>query len=134
MNVWISLLIADHVHRSAALHWWDHEETDVISFCRVTQIGVLRLLTTSAAMNGRPLTSAAAWKAYDRLYSDPRVQFMAEPPSLDDRLRKLSTTPSASPKLWVDAYLAAFAARAGAVLVTFDRALAARAEEAQLLE
>jgi predicted nucleic acid-binding protein len=36
--------------------------------------------------------------------------------------QRLSTVPSASPKLWMDAYLAAFAISGGYRLVTFDNA------------
>lgn len=123
INVWLALLMADHSHRRTALDWWDNSETDSIAFCRITQLGVLRLLTTPAAMNGKPLTMNAAWKAHDRLYQDPRVVFLAEPASLEEPLRRLSGGGAASPKLWADAYLTAFASRSGATLVTFDKAL-----------
>jgi predicted nucleic acid-binding protein len=54
INVWLALLLADHTHRRTALDWWDRCEADSIAFCRITQLGVLRLLTTPAAMNGNP--------------------------------------------------------------------------------
>jgi predicted nucleic acid-binding protein len=85
-------------------------------------------------MNGRPLTVNAAWKAHDRLYQDSRVVFLPEPPSLEEPLRRLASGGGASPKLWAAAYLAAFASRAGATLVTFDRALSSRSDESLLLE
>ncbi len=128
--------MADHIHRSTALDWWDNGEADSIAFCRITQLGVLRLLTTPAAMNGRPLTMNAAWKAYDRLYKDARKSvFLAEPVhSLEESSRRLASGGAASPKLWADAYLTAFASRSGATLVTFDRALASRSDNSLLLE
>jgi predicted nucleic acid-binding protein len=120
--------MADHTHRRAALGWWDNSEADSIAFCRITQLGVLRLLTTPAAMNGKPLTMNAAWKAYDRLYQDARVVFLAEPGSLEEPLRRLAGGGVASSpknrragKLWADAYLTASASRSGATLVTCDR-------------
>ena len=134
MNVWLALLMADHTHRRAALDWWDNGEANSIAFIRITQLGVLRLLTTPAAMNGRPLTMNAAWKAHDHLYRDARVVFLTEPVSLDEPLRRLASGGAASPKLWADAYLTAFAFRSGAILVTFDRALASRSDNSLLLE
>jgi len=134
INVWLALLMADHIHRRAALDWWDNGEADSIAFCRITQPGVLRLLTTPAAMNGKPLTMNAAWRAHDRLYQDARVVFLAEPASLEEPLRRLASGGAASPKLWADAYLTAFASRSGATLVTCDRALASRSDDSLLLE
>lgn len=133
VNVWLALLMADHVHRAAALRWWERDEANSIAFCRLTQFAVLRLLTTSAAMNGKPLTMNQAWKAYDRLFDDARVVFLAEPQRIEERIRKLATGGASSPKLWMDTYLAAFADQADAGIVTFDRALAARSGGSLLL-
>jgi len=65
INVWLALLLEDHVHRRAAKQWWDADRSEAVGFIRLTQVGVLRLLTTPAAMNGKPLTMSAAWSAYD---------------------------------------------------------------------
>lgn len=126
VNVWLALLLADHTHREAAIEWWDSDSSEVIAFSRFTQIGVLRLLTTAAAMNGKPLGMDAAWQAYDRLFEDDRVALLPEPDALEPEFRALSRSGAASPKIWADAYLAAFAAACGGTLVTFDRALANR--------
>lgn len=126
VNVWLALLMADHIHRAAALRWWDSDQSDSIAFCRLTQIGVLRLLTAAVAMNGKPLTMAGAWTAYDRLFGDSRVCFVGEPPELERSFRAHASKAGASPKVWADAYLLAFASVADAGVVTLDRALAAR--------
>jgi uncharacterized protein len=123
VNVWLALLLADHIHRLSASKWWDSENSEVIAFCRSTQISVLRLLTTSAAMNGKPLSMKQAWRAYERLFEDDRVVFMPEPSALDQEFKRRSLLGSASPKLWADVYLVAFAACTNATVVTFDRAL-----------
>ena len=133
VNVWLALLRADHIHREAAKSWWDHDESEAIHFCRFTQISVLRLLTTAAAMNNQPLSMRAAWAAYDRLFQDPRVVFVAEPPGLEEVFRSMAYSGAASPKLWADAYLAAFAETTGSRLITFDHGLAARASSSLLL-
>ena len=70
VNVWLSLLLGSHIHRAAAKSWWEGDQSDVIAFVRLTQLSVLRLLTTPAAMNGKPLTMPQAWTAYDRLFAD----------------------------------------------------------------
>jgi uncharacterized protein len=134
VSVWLAILLADHVHRYRARSWWDSDHSDVIAFIRQTQLAVLRLLTTAAAMNNRPLTMPEAWAAYDRLFTDDRVAFLDEGPNLERRFRQHAREASASPKLWADAWLAAFAEEAGGTIVTFDRALAARARRSILLE
>ena len=133
INVWLALLLADHVHRTQAKQWWDSDESDIIAFIRFTQLGVLRLLTTPAAMNGKALTMPAAWAAYDRLFADDRVSFLDEPRETEGRFRQYARLHRASPKLWADAWLLAFAHEAGGNIVTFDRALAARSERCLLL-
>lgn len=133
INIWLALLFADHDHRSHALNWWDTDTSDVIALTRFTQLGLLRLLTTAAAMHGRPLAMPEAWVAYDRLFEDDRVAFLGEPSDLERRLRVAAVAPFASPKLWADAYLIAFSESCGATLVTFDRALAGRCKHSILL-
>jgi uncharacterized protein len=134
VNVWLALLLEDHIHRSAAKSWWDADQSDIIGFVRFTQIGVLRLLTTSAAMNDKPLTMSQAWAAYDRLFGDDRVAFLDEPEGIESAFRHHSAERHASPKLWTDAWLVAFAESTGGSLVTFDRALAVRSSHAILLQ
>jgi len=126
VNVWLALLLADHTHRAAAIDWWTADLSEVIGFSRFTQIGVLRLLTTPAAMKGKALGMDAAWQAYDRLFEDDRVALLPEPDTIEAQFRTLSRSAMASPKVWADAYIAAFAAQYRGTLVTFDRALANR--------
>jgi toxin-antitoxin system PIN domain toxin len=133
VNVWLALLTVDHVHHDAAKHWWNQGTSRSILFCRLTQMGVLRLLTTSAVMNGKPLSMMDAWRAYDRVFSDERVAFAAEPPEMEGTFRKLTSDDASSPKAWADAYLAAFAEQVGSQVVTFEKALAGKATRALLL-
>ena len=129
----MALLLENHAHREAAQLWW--QATDAtIAFTRFTQISVLRLLTTAAAMDGKPLSFNEAWRAYDRLFADERVGLMPEPAEVEKRFRQNTRGPSASPKLWADAWLLAFAQSANGILVTFDRALAARSACCLLLQ
>lgn len=132
VNVWLALLLEDHVHRVLVRQWWDSAESGMY-FLRLTQVSVLRLLTTSAAMNGRPLRMTEAWAAYDSLFDDDRVAFLDEPTDIDVVFRKYSVKHHASPKLWADAWLLAFAECAGGAVITLDQGLAARASHAILL-
>ena len=49
-----------------------------------------------------------------------RVSFAAEPPELNSAWERFAAVADAAPKLWMDAYLAAFAHASGARMVTFD--------------
>ena len=125
VNVWLALAAPEHIHSRLARKWWD-QENGAIAFSRFTQLGFLRLLTTAAAMDNRPLTMTQAWRVYERFYDDDRVSFLAEPFEVDKHFRGRSTGRLASPKIWADAWLLAVAQAAGGRLVTFDRTLASR--------
>jgi hypothetical protein len=129
----MALVNADHEHHESAVKWWGAEATDQIIFSRVTQMSVLRLLTTAAVMGGKPLTMAQAWATYSRIFEDERVSFASEPPSVERSFREHSSRGAASPKMWADAYIAAFAQEVGATLITFDRGLARRSDNSLLL-
>jgi toxin-antitoxin system PIN domain toxin len=133
INVWLALVWECHAHAEQARKWFDGSQDDQFFFCRFTQLGLLRLLTTKAVMGNDVRTMAGAWEIYDECCTDPRVAFLAEPSGLDSALRGLSKGRRASPKLWGDAYLAAFAFKAGLKLVTFDRAFAASSPGCQIL-
>lgn len=84
-------------------------------------------------MDGKPLSMAEAWRVHVRLFEDDRVEFCPEP-AAETRFREYASRRHASPKVWADAWLLAFAREAGGTLVTFDRALAARGARCLLLE
>ena len=125
INVWLALATPEHVHSALAQRWWNGED-GTIAFCRLTQLGFLRLVTTAAVMDGKPLTISEAWRVYDRFYDDDRMTFISEPPEVEKRFREKATGKTASPKVWADAWLLAVAQAAEGVLVTFDKALAPR--------
>lgn len=125
INVWLAIAAPEHIHSAIAKGWWE-QETGSIAFCRLTQLGFLRLMTTAAAMDGKPLTMTEAWRVYDRLYVDDRVTFISEPPEVDKRFREKASRRSASPKVWADAWLLAVVQAVEGILVTFDKALASQ--------
>jgi toxin-antitoxin system PIN domain toxin len=125
MNVWLALATPEHVHAGIAKRWWD-EQAGEIAFCRFTQMGFLRLMTTDAVMDGKPLTMDEAWGVYDRWYDDDRVTFVSEPADVEGGFRERAKERAASPKVWADAWLLAFSATAGGKLITLDKALGPR--------
>ena len=125
VNVWLALATTEHVHHGLAVRWWK-EASGRIAFSRITQLGFLRLMTTAAAMDGKPLRMSAAWSVHDRLFEDDRVVFISEPAAVEPFFRENTSGGAPSPKIWVDAWLLAFAHAAEGTVITFDRALAAR--------
>lgn len=126
-NVWLALALSGHAHHALARDWLDSvDEASKVLFCRATQQSFLRLLTNASVLapyGNPPLTNREAWQAYEALLTDYRIVFRAEEPAgLESRWKELARRNQASPKLWMDAYLAAFALAAGYRLVTTDAA------------
>lgn len=124
-NVWLALALSKHLHHTAAREWLDTvEEPASILFCRSTQQTFLRLLTNAAVLGpygNPPLTNREAWSVYGGLLADDRITLQAdEPAGMELLWREFAVRGTASPKLWMDAYLAAFAVASGSTMVTTD--------------
>jgi uncharacterized protein len=122
-----------HVHAEACAAWLANLENAELKFCRVTQMGLLRLLTNRSVMGPDVLSQADAWRTYARILSDDRMGFATEPLTLEEEWRRLTSSSHPKHKTWTDAYLAAFARSAQMVLVTFDRGTLALDPKALLL-
>lgn len=134
INVWVALNSARHAHHQVAARWYRAtSEQDRIVFCRQTQLGMFRLLSTPAIMEEEALSLRACWAVFDQWVETGQVMWANEPQGLDQHLRSITQSTFVSPKAWMDAYLAAFAETASLTLVTFDRALAGKAEGVVLL-
>jgi toxin-antitoxin system PIN domain toxin len=88
--------------------------------CRTSQLGLLRLLSNPLVMLSGVCPTDRAWQVFDTMMSDARFAFQGEPVGLEAELRRQTKGFPFSPKLWQDAYLAAFALAAGLRVVTFD--------------
>ena len=126
-NIWLALALSKHVHHSAAREWFEAvEEPASVYFCRATQQTFLRLLTNASVLSpygNPPLTNRQAWEAYEGLLADDRIVLRAEEPAgLETRWERFASRDTASPKIWMDAYLAAFALAGGYRMVTTDAA------------
>lgn len=128
LNVWLALSVQSHIHHRTAARWLEAlPGSQRLCFCRFTQLGVLRLLTTAQLMGeDEVLTQIQAWNVYDEWLSDERVMFLQEPLNFDKSFRGLTQLRRAAPKDWADSYLISFAQAAGLQLVTFDRAMSHR--------
>jgi uncharacterized protein len=127
VNIWLALALSGHSHHEAARVWLDGEEAaDSIFFCRTTQQGLVRLMTTSEVMacyGIAPLSNRAAWRVIDCFMEDDRIAFAGEPAGVEEAWKNSAIRDTHSPKLWMDAWLAAFALCAGYEMVTTDKAL-----------
>jgi toxin-antitoxin system PIN domain toxin len=126
VNVWFALSRSEHVHHKHAHAWLSSiDAPHSIAFTRATQQGYLRLLTTAAVMRiyaSAPLTNAEAWRLWENWFKDDRIHWTDEPLELLDTWKKYGAIRSASPKLWMDSYLAAIAVESDYRLVTLDKA------------
>lgn len=125
-NVWLALLWSRHVHSETARAWFEQAGEQQFFFCRFTQLTVLRLLTAEKIMGSDTKTVVDAWKLWDRVWADGRIEFLPEPEGIEREFRSYWRLRGRSPKVWADAYFLAFASVARHRLVTFDRALKAK--------
>lgn len=71
------------------------------------------------------MTNAAALRAYDDLVAHPAIAYRSEPQNHSAIWPRIAGQSMSSPKIWMDAYLAAFAMAGDLVLVTTDHDFAA---------
>jgi len=120
VNIWIALAAEGHVHHVPARDWFAAQPAASVAFCRITQMGLLRLLTNSNVMGRAPRTIVQAWETFAQLRADRRLVFALEPDGVESAWRELMTHSGVGPSSWTDAYLAAFAEARSYTLVTFD--------------
>ena len=130
--MWLALSWANHTHSDAAWTWFSGQEDNRFFFCRFTQLGLLRLLATSAVMGKDVRTIGEAWKVYDRWLEDSRVGIRLESVELDGAFRAATRSVSrlSSPKALGDCFLLAVSQVTDTTLVTFDRGLASACQKA----
>jgi toxin-antitoxin system PIN domain toxin len=126
-NVWLALALFDHTHHDVARRWLETvTKPGAVRFCRATQQALLRLLTTAAMLAPYgipPLSNQQAWDVYAAFLADDRIVLQSrEPVGLERGWMQYAVRDTASPKLWMDAYLAAFAQTGGYRMVTTDAA------------
>ena len=64
VGVWLAAVWGRHVYHPLAADWFGKEADDIV-FCRVTQMGLLRLLSNPAIMGDDAIDRSQAWRAGD---------------------------------------------------------------------
>jgi uncharacterized protein len=133
VNVWLAMAFSRHVHNQAAIDWFYSVDEDAVAFCRVSQMGFLRLLTNAKVMGKDILSQRDAWNVYSEIHQDPRVTFLSEGAEIEEAWRTLTDSDRAATHQWTDAYLWAFAKSRGLSVVSFDRSFRPSGDPAVLI-
>ena len=124
-NVWLALTFSAHPHHALAKKTFTAATPErPAGFCRATQQSFLRIATTPAilkAYGAEGFTNQDAVSLLETLSQLPNIRTLVEPSDLEPLWLRLAGLSSASPKVWMDAYLAAFAILDEAEFVTLDR-------------
>jgi hypothetical protein len=124
-SVWLAAVFPQHPHHVRA-----QEELSIATplapaaFCRATQQHFLRLITTPQILRAyavEAMTNRSAWKTFELLRAHSSIVVHDEPPGTVALWHRLAAGDTASPKVWMAAYLAAFAISGGLSVVTLDR-------------
>ena len=124
INVWLALAVQEHPHHAAARAYWDEiggTGMAALWFCRVTMLGLVRLLCQPKVVGKGALSLSSAWTLYQRFRAVQGVGMLAEPGNCDTHLQALVVKGALPPRLWTDAYLSALVLGSGLRLVTFDQ-------------
>lgn len=125
VNVLLALAAECHAQHLKVLQWWEEQpEDESIHICRPVQMGLLRLMSSEAALGADAVTLPSAWALYAAMLASGRFTFTLEPPEFEATWEILCRPFDKSPKVVMDAYLAAFARAGGFKLITLDRAFA----------
>ncbi|MGB0744808.1 MAG: TA system VapC family ribonuclease toxin [Opitutales bacterium] len=121
VNVWVALAFQTHPAHVLAKEAFESASSEAPAvFCRATQQSFLRLVTTPAIQKcygSERIDNALAWDRWEFLAAMPQVLFLGEPPDLQKHWSAYAKSDLPAPKLWMDAYLAAY----GISLLTLDR-------------
>ena len=125
-NVWVALAFDAHpAHVTAMEAFGAASKVRPAYFCRLTQLSFLRLASTPAILRiygVSALTNDDVLRIYDGFVASAAVAYREEPSGIAGLWPRLAGRATASPKVWMDAYLAAFAIADGLTLVTTDHA------------
>ena len=90
VNIWLSTLVEQHPHHDIAVQWWQREvipNNEKVVFCRITQLGLLRLLTNEKVMGSQRRTLEQAFSDYSQLLAQNIVDYADEPDGLEQKLK-----------------------------------------------
>ena len=124
-SVWVASSFEKHPHyRIADLFLRERSPEDPAWLARMVENSWLRLLTTTSvcrAYDAPASTNPQAVAILQDWRGSSEIRCLdAEPPSTRELWLELAAIPSSSPKVWMDAYLAALAICAGIPFATLD--------------
>ena len=125
VNVWVALSAPDHSLHQVAFRYWQDEAAQELCFCRVTALGLVRVISNPHTFGNQPLPPAEAWASYLGWRAQPECRLLVDPSGLEETISTWIAGNLVTRKNWTDLYLAAFARVAALRLVTFDRDLLA---------
>lgn len=124
-SVWLAAIFPAHpFHVAARQCVLRATASEPAVFCRATQQSFLRLASTPAilkAYGASELTNRDATMALEALMALPQVREFDEPAGTFALWKRMASLGTASPKVWMDAYLAAFAIGGGLRMTTLDQ-------------
>ena len=122
VNVIIPIIIQQHTKSESAVDWWDPLPTRHVVLSLPVRMATLRLLTNPKIMGEDVLPPEDAWRIWSRFSKDERTrEDYGSPEGLDTYWLSNVLGRVPTPKLWTDAWLAAFAETSGLEMVTFDQ-------------
>ena len=92
VNVWLALAVNQHPHHDAAAAYWSGHQAGPVWFCRVTMLGLVRLLSNPKVMGEQALDLKQSLATYQRFAALPEIGWHAEPSDCGDHLQKLVPT------------------------------------------
>ncbi len=114
VNIWIAVSFEEHDHHALAMQFLARETSPdrPALLCRATEQSWLRLLTTPALhrrYDSPPVSNRDALNILSDTLELPNVHMIEdEPTGIRALWHRLASLSSASPKVWMDAYLAAW--------------------------
>ena len=124
-NIWVAAAFPSHeFHRGSMALLHSASRSEPVLFCRATEQSFLRLITTprvSSHYGAAGITNQHASALIAALRAKPGIAYADEPPGTANLWQRLAARPTASPKVWMDAYLAAFAIASGLPFTTLDQ-------------
>ena len=124
-NVWVAATFPSHEFHAVSLAAIEAATSlRPAYFCRSTEQNFLRLATSPrllAHYGAEGTTNRSALAALNVLQARANVRVCEEPTGTVALWHRLAACDAASPKVWMAAYLAAFAITGGLQYVTLDR-------------
>ena len=103
VNVWLAVVVVQHVHHGLAMRWFESLEAGEAGMCRIVQLGLVRLLANPSAIGNDAVSVSAAWRIAEKLLGDARVEFVSEPTDIDATMPELLKYKEPTGKLVTDA-------------------------------